>query len=150
MVAQIARLPGALRGLSRPVRAGLWLGCALALLYAMTLLTKGRSDGEWLTPPPRPAASAAPTEAPSTAWTDAPASVTQAAAEPEPAEAAAAKPAPSPEVTAQAAPEPAPAVAVAQSRKRSRSMDVRRASRRAAVRRAREPIQFHLADRPSF
>ena len=147
MVAPVARLSNGLRSLPRAVRAGLWIGCWLAVLYALTLLTAGRSDGEWTSPPRRSQAAVAPAEAPATAWTDsrapatleptAPVLTTPGLHEPQ-------------EASAQPAAEPANPVAVPQSANpQSRGMKARRSSR-GRIRHAREPIQFRLADRPGM
>jgi hypothetical protein len=147
MGAPVARLSNGLGSLPRAVRAGVWIGCALAVLYALTLLTAGRSDGEWTSPPRRSQAAVAPAEAPATAWTDARAPATL-----EPTAPVLTTPGlPEPqEASVQPAAEPAIPVAVPQSAKpQSRGMKARRASR-GRIRHAREPIQFRLADRPGM
>ena len=147
MAAPIARLSDGVRALPRAVRAGLWIGCALAVLYALTLLTAGRSGGEWTSPPRRVELPAAPNEAPATAWTDAPASATPEPAPPVLTQAGSPEPQ---EARAQAAGEPASPAPIAESAKpQGRGMKARRSLRRG-TRHAREPIQYRLADRPGL
>ena len=144
MTARLARLFNGVRALPLVLRAGLWIGCTVAVLYALTLLTEGRSGGAWTSPPRRSeAAGVAPAEAAAHAWRDAPAPATPEAppvltqAEPQ-------------ETNAQAAAEPTSPAPLAQSAKpQSRGMKARRSTRRG-TRHARDPIQYRLADRPGL
>jgi type IV secretory pathway VirB10-like protein len=144
MIAPMARLFDGLRAVPRAVRAGLWIGCTAAVLYALTLLTEGRSGGAWTSPPRRSAAAVAPAEAPTSAWRDAPAPATPEPAPPVPTQAE------PQETNAQAAAEPASPTPLAQSAMpQSRGMKARRSTRRG-TRHARDPIQYRLADRPGL
>jgi hypothetical protein len=144
---EMARITDRLRTVPRPIKVGLWLGSAGALLYAMTLLTHGRTDREWMSPPrPSQGAIAAALEPPDAPWKDAPATASPAPS----TEAVTAEPSGTPEAPRQAAAEPvAPPAVVQAGRTQSRGMNARR-SRRAASRHAREPIQYRLADRPGL
>ena len=147
MAAAIARLSDGIGGVPRAVRAALWIGCTLAVLYALTLLTEGRSGGEWTSPARPSGAALAPAEAPATAWTDVSAAVT-----PEPPPSMATKTAPddAQETSAQAAAEPGSPAPIAQGAKRqNRGIQARRSARRG-TRQARDPIQYRLADRPGL
>jgi type IV secretory pathway VirB10-like protein len=143
----MARLSDGVRALPRVARAGLWIGCTAAVLYALTLLTEGRSGGAWTSSPRRSEAAVAPAEAPATAWRDAPAPATPEPAPPVLTQAG--RPDPK-EANAQAAAEPASPTPLAQSAKpQSRGMKARRSARRG-TRQARDPIQYRLADRPGL
>jgi hypothetical protein len=146
-LSEMVRITDRLRTVPRPIKAGLWLGSAAALLYAMTLLTHGRTDREWMSPRrPSHGALAAALEPPDAPWKDVPATASPAPS----TEAAAAEPSGTAEAPRQAAPEPVAPLAVVQAgRAQSRGMNVRR-SRRAASRHAREPVQYRLADRPGL
>jgi hypothetical protein len=139
----MARLFDGLRAVPRAVRAGLWIGCTAAVLYALTLLTEGRSGGAW-TSPRRSEAARLPAEAPASAWRDAPAPAT-----PEPAPPVPTQTEPQ-EANGLAAAEPASPTPFAQSaRPQGRGMKARRSTRRG-TRHARDPIQYRLADRPGL
>lgn len=127
----------------RAVRAGLWIGCTAAVLYALTLLTEGRSGGAW-TSPRRSEAALLPAEAPASAWRDAPAPATPEPAPPVPTQT-------EPQgANGLAAAEPASPTPFAQSaRPQGRGMKARRSTRRG-TRHARDPIQYRLADRPGL
>lgn len=150
MVVSIDRFRDELRVLPRALRAGVWVGSALPLLYGMTLLTEGRTDREWLSPPRAPE----PTEA-----VQAPvAAVPEAAREalPEPADlllagAPKAEPQSGPEAPPDSAAKPASGAPRARlsARPHGRGLRTQR-SRRVASRHAREPIEYRLADRPGI
>jgi hypothetical protein len=151
MRSQSVRVADRLRGIGQPIRAGLWIVSAAALLYAATLLTRGRTDREWMSPPRPPVvtASAETVEAPTPSWVDLPAAPQEAPA------VQAEAPAPEPSSVAgapdRAGPEPVAARAAAPTGTGpSRGMKARRVARRAPVRRIREPIQFRLAVRPGL
>jgi hypothetical protein len=143
----VGRVADRLRVARQPLRTGLWIVSVAALLYSATLLTRGRTEREWMSPP-RPGAvtaSAEPVVAAAPAWADLP-PAPRVPAEASAPEASSVAEAPR---EAAAGPVTAPA-AVPAATTLSRGMSARRASRRAASRRAREPIQFRLADRPGM
>ena len=146
MVAPIARLSDGLRALPRPLRAGLWIGSALALLYALTLLTEGRTDREWMSPPSPSKTAVAPAEP--SAWADAPAQAPVERAAALLAPGVVTGPAGAPHLPPDAvAPSSSPPPGVQTAKPKNREMKARR-STRTAMRRVHEPIQFRLADRP--
>ena len=147
MAAAIARLSDGIGGVPRAVRAVLWIGCALAVLCALTLLTEGRSGGKWTSPARGLEAAVAPAEAPATAWTDVSAAVTP---EPPPSIETKTGRSEAHEADAQATAEPGSPAPIAQGAKRqNRGMKAPRSAPRG-TRHARDPIQYRLADRPGL
>ena len=147
MAAAIARLWDGIGGVPRAVRAVLWIGCALAVLCALTLLTEGRSGGKWTSPARGLEAAVAPAEAPATAWTDVSAAVTP---EPPPSIATKTGRSEAQEADSQAVAEPGSPAPIAEGAKRqNRGIQARRSARRG-TRQARDPIQYRLADRPGL
>lgn len=151
IIAPMARLSGGLRALPRPLKAGLWIGSAGAFLYAMTLLTHGRTERTWMSPPPRTAVSStAAVEEPARTWTDAASVSSPEAATAVSAEAPAAESSNTAPVSDDVAAKPTSGPRVGQAAKpQSRGMKARRA-RRSPSPRVREPIEYRLADRPGI
>jgi hypothetical protein len=150
-IALMARLSGGLRGLPRPLKAGLWIGSAGALLYALTLLTHGRTDRTWMSPPPRAdVSSTAAVEEPARTWTAARPASSPEAATAASAGAPAADPSSSAPVPVDLAAKPTSGPRLGHAAKpQSRGMKARRA-RRSPSPRVREPIEYRLADRPGI